>query len=106
MAKVVIYAGTSTDAAKIVGNESTALDEAAAPILARAEALAAAHVKTGAYQSSFGVKEIKGKKGVTDRAVYNDDPAASWIEWGHVANTKKGPVWVDGLGILTKAMHG
>ena len=51
MAKVVIYAGTSTDAAKIVGNESTALDEAAAEILARAEALAAAHVKTGAYQS-------------------------------------------------------
>lgn len=104
MAKVVIYAGTSTDAAKIVGNESTALDEAAAQVLARAQALAAAHVKTGSYQGSFGVSRIRGKKGVQDRAVYNDDPAASFIEWGHAVDTKKGPRWVNGLFILTRAM--
>ncbi|WP_075691756.1 DUF5403 family protein [Corynebacterium sphenisci] len=82
-----------------------ALDAAAAEVLARAKAAAAAHVDSGAYAASLAVDRIAGPKGVTDRFVYSDDPAAAAIEYGHLQG-KRALRWVPGQFILTRAAGG
>ena len=92
-----------TIVARIVGNETNVLDEAAAEIKARARASALAHNRTGSFASSFSTIRTPGESGVIDRAVVNDDPNAVSIECGHVA--KNGRV-VPGLHALRKAAGG
>ena len=69
--------------ARLAG-DSTALDEAAARVIAHAQNTARAHLKTGAYAASLRVSKDRSEtgKGVTDRVVYSTDPAALPIEMG------------------------
>ena len=99
-----VYNGAGTKVAKLPGVQP-ALDAAAAKVLANAKTLAAGHVDTGAYVESLGVEKTPGKKGVTDRLVYSDDPAAAHIEYGYISRGKP-PRYVPGQFILTKAARG
>ena len=99
-----VYKGSGTKVAKMAGVQP-ALDAAAAKVLARAKTLAAGHVDTGAYVESLGVEKTPGKKGVVDRLVYSDDPAAAHIEYGYITRGKP-PRYVRGQFILTKAARG
>ena len=99
-----VYKGIGTKIAKMPGVQP-ALDTAAATVLARAKTLAAGHVDTGAYAESLGVEKTPGKKGVVDRLVYSDDPAAAHIEYGHITRGPR-PRYVPGQFILTKAARG
>lgn len=85
--------------ARIAG-ESSAMDAAAGKIADRARMLARSHVESGAYEASIATAKIAGKKGVTDRAAYTDDPGALSIEYGH---TMKDGTRVSGQYIFTKA---
>lgn len=76
----------STRAARLAGR-SSAMAAAALNVLMEAKALAARHVRTGGYISSFNVTTVPGKNGVTDRLVTNHDPAAVSIEFGHITTT-------------------
>lgn len=104
MAQVYKVAGIY--AAQIAG-EDPAMDAAADLVLARARATAAQHRITGEYSANMGTERVPGKRGVTDRIVYTDDPAATHIEWGHVARMPKGihgpAKWVPGLHIMGRA---
>lgn len=100
-----VYKGVGVKIAKLPGVQPT-LDTAADVILARAEALATARVDTGSYLKSLGTRKIRGERGVMDREVYADDPAALSIEFGHLAEKKKGaPTWVPGQRILLNALY-
>lgn len=105
MARVNRNAGI--EAARIAG-ESAAMDAAAKKTLTRARASAAKHANTGAYMASLATGRIKGKKGVTDREVYSDDPAALEIELGHFATRKDGSPgrFVPGQFNLVRASKG
>lgn len=102
----VIDRGTGVAMARIVGDSSemTAMCE---PMVVAARALAATHIVTGSYISSFAVDKIPGKKGVMDRAVYNDDPQSHIIEDGHlnIGRDEHGlptVTFVEGLHILRR----
>lgn len=101
-----IYPGTGTEMAKLV-SKTAALDEGAGKVLAAAQAIAARHTRTGKYAASLKVGTER-HKGVDDRIVYSDDPAAESIEFGHMTRRAKGAVgplrWVPGLRILGRAM--
>jgi hypothetical protein len=49
---------------------------------------------------------VPGKRGVVDRLVYADDPGAIAIEFGHLAQGKRGATWVPGQRILLNALYG
>lgn len=100
-----VYKGAGTSVAKLPGIQPE-LDKAARSILNRAKAAAAGRVKSGAYMRSFGVEPTPGKKGVTDRLVYNDDPGAVPIEFGHLATGEGGMAWVPGQRIFLTALYG
>lgn len=87
--------------ARIVGNETTVLDQVAAQIMGKAEGLAASHNITGEFASSFSVIRTPGKAGVEDRAVINSHPWAASIEFGHIDSKTRRPV--RGLHILRTA---
>lgn len=90
-------------AARLVSS-SGELRSAADQIAAKARGLAASHNKTGNYASSFGVEPSgPGANGVTDYVVYNDDPAAKFIEFGH-KNRDGGRT--EGLHIMQRAVGG
>lgn len=99
-----IYRGTGLKVAKMPGMQP-ALDAAARQVLTSAKALAARHVKTGAYMRSLSAAPAPGEKGVTDRIIYSDDPAAAAIEYGYLTNGDT-PRWVPGQFILTRAANG
>jgi hypothetical protein len=80
--------------------ESDVLDEVADEIATLAKAEAGKHARTHAFQRSIHVVKDPGKKGVTDRLVVADDPAASYIEMGHLAPNG---TWVPGQHILRNA---
>lgn len=105
MAKV--YKGVGTKLARLVG-ESSAMDIAAEKVKARAVANAATHHKTGAYSDNFHTGRVRGKRGVTDREVYNDHPAAAAIEFGHFAENRDGTLgrYVPGQFNLIRASKG
>lgn len=79
---------------------------AAADIMVKAQALASESTDTGNYQASFGVDTEPGPDGVTDYVVYNDDPAAVIIEYGHMTRpTKNSPgTFVPGKHYLRRAI--
>ncbi|GAB2698379.1 DUF5403 family protein [Thalassiella azotivora] len=95
-----VYRTAGIEAARIAGH-SPDMDAGAAKVLATAKRIAAQHRVTGAYMARFGVATVKGKRGVLDREVYNDDPASMHIEKGHRA--RGGGRWVQGLHILARA---
>lgn len=94
-----VYRSASLQAARIAG-EDPAMDAAAQVVLARARAVATQHRLTGAYLTRFGTERTRGKRGVTDRLVFNDDPGAVSIEFGHTTTTGR---LVPGQHILGKA---
>lgn len=102
-----VYKGTGTKIAKMVG-ETTAMDTAAQKVKALAVANAARHRKTGEYSGNFQTGRIRGKKGVTDREVYNDHPASGAIEFGHFAENRDGSLgkFVPGQFNLIRALKG
>lgn len=69
-------------AARIAG-EMPEMDAAATRVASAVRAEAAKHRDTGAFQSSIQTGRVRGKKGVTDRAVWTDAPDAWPIEFGH-----------------------
>lgn len=100
-----VYRDASLRVAKLAGvqNEQAA---AARAIMTRAVGLAAESADTGAYASSFGVTAEAGPNGVVDFVVYNDDPAAVIIEYGHMTPaTKNSPgTFVPGKHVLRRAI--
>lgn len=100
-----VYDGTGVKIARLPGIQ-TELDGAAAEILARAKAGAARHADTKHYLKSLKMGPISGPRGVVDREVYSDDPAAIAIEFGHLAKGKRGVAWVPGQRILLNALYG
>lgn len=95
-----VYKGTGVKIAKLPGVQAT-LGYVAAARLVRAKSLAAAHAKTGKYASSLEVVTTPGKKGVMDRAIVANDPAALAIELGHMTRNGK---HVPGQYILNRAI--
>lgn len=82
------------------------MDLAAAKVLARIEAVASRHDKSGDFASSFRVSRVK-YHGVTDRMVESTDPAALSIEYGHMTRSSKKRrlrKWVPGLKIVNEAV--
>ena len=97
--------------ARIVGRDPI-MDQVAGKLLAKAVGRASRHVKTGSYIRSLKIANVPGKKGVRDRLVYSDDPAALSIEYGH-AQRRRGDhgrnsadfVFVPGQFILSGAIR-
>ncbi len=103
-----VYRVAAIQAAQIAG-EDPAMDAAAERIAANARGLAASHRVSGDYIGGIGVERIPGKRGVTDRIAFVDDPAAAHIEFGHMTRLGRGVHgprrWVDGLHIFRRAMQ-
>lgn len=100
-----VYKGTGTKIARLPGIQPE-LDKAAAAILARAKAGAAARANTTRYLNSLKTGTTPGRSGVVDREVYSDDPGAVAIEFGHLSRGKHGATWVPGQRILLNALYG
>lgn len=100
-----IYMATGTRIARMA-SESTVLDQAAMEVRQKAEAIAKQHVRTGKYSGNFRVGTAPGTNGVIDRYVYNDHPAALFVEYGHFAHRKDGAEgqWVPGKFPLLRAI--
>lgn len=88
-----VYNSSKLIAARIAGKTS-AMDAAAQKVLAACRAVALEHRLTGAYMDAFGIATVPGLSGngrlVDDRLVYNDDPGAMSIEWGHAVRNRQG----------------
>ena len=100
-----VYRSASVTAARIAG-ESQVMDDVANAVADNARALAASHNVSGEFEASIGVERRPGKRGVTDRIVYADDPNALSIEFGHLTRPGKDGTsqhWVEGLHILARA---
>jgi hypothetical protein len=97
------YNGAGNQAARIAG-QSAEMDVVAEALARRAREIAIAHSVTGNFFNSIDTAEIRGKRGVTDRIVYTDDPAAVSIEFGHQTRLGKGihgpRSYVEGLHIF------
>lgn len=103
MAEVFKHVGV--EVARMCGNDPI-MDEVAHRILAAAIRRATAHRLTGEYLSKLSVKNVPGKKGVRDRIVVANDPAAYSIEWGHTVTRKDGSsYWLEGQHILGGAAN-
>lgn len=96
-----VYKGAGTAVAKLPGVQPL-LDKGAREILGRARAQASRHMDTGAYFRSLQAMAVPGKKGVMDRIVYSDDPAAIPIEFGYVQGGK----YHRGKRFLRNALYG
>ncbi|PWH05196.1 hypothetical protein DEO23_14035 [Brachybacterium endophyticum] len=86
-------------AARIAG-EASEMDRAASKVRSAVTSEAAKHRETGDFQRSITSGRVPGEKGVTDRAVWAEDPAAWSIEFGH--RTKNG-TQVPGAFIFSNA---
>lgn len=80
MARVNKQAGVV--AARVAG-EMSEMDSAMSRVESAVQSEAVKHRDTGAFQSSIRSGRVPGESGVTDRAVWTDDPAAWPIEFGH-----------------------
>lgn len=85
----VVYRIAAIQAAVAAG-QSPVMDEVAAKIESTVRGLAAGHRVTGEYVAGIGSEEIAGKRGVTDRIVFVDHPAAASIEFGHLTRLGEG----------------
>lgn len=101
-----VYKIAAIQAAQVAG-ESSVMDDVAEQVAGLARSLASAHKVTGKYLSGIGTERTRGKRGVTDRLAYVDDPAATFIEWGHVTRGGEDMIgprkWVPGLHIMGRA---
>lgn len=86
-------------AARIAGQDPE-MDAAMHRVERAVQSEAVKHRDTGDFQSSIRSGRVRGKKGVTDRAVWSDDQAAWPIEFGHVT---KGGTHVPGAFIFSNA---
>jgi len=73
-------------AARIAGEDSE-MDSAISRVEAAVRSEAAKHRDTGNFESSIDSGRVLGEKGVTDRAVWADDPASWSIEFGHTTRS-------------------
>ena len=87
--------------ARIIGNQTTVLDQVAAQIAAKARGLAASHNQTGEFMGAFSTIRTPGESGVEDRAIVNDHPWAASIEFGHWDPKHKRRV--SGIHVLKRA---
>ena len=61
------------------------MDAAAERVKAEVKSRAARHHDTGAFADSFDVRaDLYRERGVMDRVIESDDPAALSIEYGHL----------------------
>ena len=101
-----VYRVAAIQAAQIAG-EDAEMDRVATAGAALARAIAGGHRVTGSYLRGIGTERTPGKRGVTDRLFYVDDPAAAHIEFGHLTRGGEeliGPRrWVEGLHIFGRA---
>ena len=106
MAKVHRNAGLL--AAQIAGFDPE-MDAAAERVKAEIQERAARHHDTGAFAESFDVRaDLYRERGVMDRVVESDDPAALSIEYGHFTRRSKGRRlrrFVPGLMIVNEAVN-
>lgn len=93
---------------KVAGLPGVAAEQAraASQIKARAGALASTSVDTGNYAASFRLSIEPGPGGFDDYVVSNDDPAAVWIEYGHMTPASKNSPgrFVPGKHVLRRAI--
>jgi hypothetical protein len=103
MAQVYNHIGVTV--ARMTG-DSEVMDVAAGRVRGTMVRLAARHVRTGSYIRRFSVERARGKSGVIDRLVVNDDPAALSIETTHLtrpARDGRPRTLVAGLRIMARA---
>lgn len=100
-----IYMATGTRIARMA-SQSTVLDKAAESVRKKAEAIAKRSVRTGKYSGNFTTNIAPAPGGVIDRYVYNDHPAALFVEFGHFARKADGSEgqWVPGKFPLLRAI--
>lgn len=87
--------------AKMAGNHDI-MDQTAHRLAEIAQLLAVPHIDTKNYFDKLEVKNVPGRKGVRDRQVQANDPAAISIEYGHFNTWAQR--WIEGQFILTKAI--
>ena len=106
MAKVYNNAGIL--AAQVAGLDPE-MDAAAERVKAEIKSRAARHHDTGAFADSFDVRaDLYRERGVMDRGIESDDPAALSIEYGHFTRRSKSRrlrKWVPGLMIVNEAVN-
>ncbi|MCJ1709229.1 DUF5403 family protein [Microbacterium sp. VKM Ac-2923] len=90
---VFLFQRNRVTAAQIAG-DSAEFSRISGRVLIAAKVEAARHVDTGAYLSKLHMKTVPGMigtgRGVKDRLIVADDPAAASIEWGHLARVRDG----------------
>lgn len=103
-----VYKKAGIEAARIAGLHPE-MDAAAEKVRRSIVAEAARHSDTGAFADSFSVAtDLYEKKGVQDRVVSSDDPAALSIEYGHATPRREGRQlrkFVPGLMIVNEAVN-
>lgn len=95
---MVLYKDVELIAAR-AASYSPVMDAVAAKGLAKAKALASAHVETRSYISSLRVETVRTARGVLDREIVAEDPQVHIIEWGYLHSSGK---WVPGQFIMTQ----
>lgn len=92
-------------AAQIAGLDPE-MDRAAERVKQAIVAEAAKHSDTGAFAESFDVSaDLYARRGVMDRVISSDDPAALSIEYGHMAGKGESRRHVPGLMIVNEAVN-
>lgn len=102
-----VYPNAAIDAARIAG-EDPEMDLVANKLAALVKAEARGHRASGHdFAESIIVQRVRGRRGVTDRAVTATDPLAAAKEFGHVIrNEADGPDlgYVRGMFTMARAI--
>jgi hypothetical protein len=102
-----VYADVGIDAARI-GGEDPEMDRVANKLAALVKAEARGHRASGrVFAASVIVQRVRGRRGVTERAVVATDPLAAAKEFGHVIrNQADGPElgYVRGMFTMARAI--
>jgi hypothetical protein len=96
-----VFRNVPVRVAKMAGDHEE-MDIVAHRLMNVAQLLAAPHIDTRNYYSNMEVKNVPGRKGVRDRQVQANDPAAISIEYGHFNTWAKRHI--EGQFILTRAI--
>lgn len=93
-----------------IASQHPVMDLHAAKVEAALKANATKHRRTGDFARSIRTQTVTvaSDKGVVvkDRYVYSDDPAALFIEYGHLQDTKDGPKKIPGTRIFDNTVRG